>query len=285
MSKHYNSQPFKQDIHLLVLRSDYMIDVHSNALKLVEYNTIAASLATHCQSVRNIQTYIRQKYQEFLEFNYENEEDDDFSSENVKQMADVFYRTCELYKESMISKDPKYVSISPSAFWVLFVVDEGERNVCDQKWIEVELFQTHKVRSLRITLSQIAKRGSRDEKTGALLIDGYMEVAFVYYRTAYQVEQYANEGAWDARTLLECSRAIKCPSIDVHLTTFKKFQQAFSDEKLLHEVMGSANKLEAEALEHLFKGIWTLEYIESDPEVERVVALAIENPSRYVIKP
>jgi hypothetical protein len=99
------------------------------------------------------------------------------------------------------------------------------------------------------------------------------------------VEQYANEGAWDARTLLECSRAIKCPSIDVHLTTFKKFQQAFSDEKLLHEVMASANKSEAETLEHLFKGIWTLEDIESDPEVQRVVALAIENPSRYVIKP
>ena len=47
MSKHYNSQPFKQDIHLLILRSDYMIDMHSNALKLVEYNTIAAALGTH----------------------------------------------------------------------------------------------------------------------------------------------------------------------------------------------------------------------------------------------
>jgi hypothetical protein len=49
--------------------------------------------------------------------------------------------------------------------------------------------------------------------------------------------------------------------------------------------MASANKSEAETLEHLFKGIWTLEDIESDPEVQRVVALAIENPSRYVIKP
>ena len=26
MSKHYNSQVFKQDTHLLILRSDYMLD-------------------------------------------------------------------------------------------------------------------------------------------------------------------------------------------------------------------------------------------------------------------
>jgi uncharacterized protein (DUF1778 family) len=25
-------------------------------------------------------------------------------------------------------------------FWVLFVIDEAERNICDQKWIEIETF-------------------------------------------------------------------------------------------------------------------------------------------------
>ena len=52
MSKAYNAQPFKQDLHLLILRSDYMLDVNTNALKLVEYNTIASSLTSHCQRVR-----------------------------------------------------------------------------------------------------------------------------------------------------------------------------------------------------------------------------------------
>ena len=87
------------------------------------------------------------------------------------------------------------------------------------------------------------------------------------YRTGYQFEQYLNESAWDARTLMECSRAIKCPSIDVHLATFKKFQQAFSDESLLHKVMGESLSAEVDQIKHLFKGIWTLEYIDSNPEV------------------
>lgn len=86
----------------------------------------------------------------------------------------------------------------------------------------------------------------------------------MYYRTGYQVEQYANDSAWDARTLMECSKAIKCPSIDVHLTTFKKFQQAFSDQALLRQVMGESLESEVQTIQHLFKGIWTLEYIDSD---------------------
>ncbi len=82
---------------------------------------------------------------------------------------------------------------------------------------------------------------------------------------------------------MECSLAIKCPSIDVHLTTFKKFQQAFSDESLLLKVMGEST--EANQIKHLFKGIWTLEYIETNPEVQEVVTKAISNPEKYVIKP
>ena len=47
LSKHYNSQPHKQDLHLLILRSDYMLDTVTDSLKLVEYNTIAAALSVH----------------------------------------------------------------------------------------------------------------------------------------------------------------------------------------------------------------------------------------------
>lgn len=56
------------------------------------------------------------------------------------------------------------------------------------------------------------------------------EIAFVYYRTGYRAEHYMvtgtqewDETKWQTRTMLECSLAIKCPSIDLHLTTFKKY--------------------------------------------------------------
>jgi glutathione synthase len=85
----------------------------------------------------------------------------------------------------------------------------------------VTLHEKYRIRSLRLTLLEVASRATRQD--GALFIDGNREVSLVYYRTGYQLEQYLNESAWDARTLMECSTAIKCPSIDVHLATFKKF--------------------------------------------------------------
>ena len=83
---------------------------------------------------------------------------------------------------------------------------------------------------------------------------------------------------------MECSMAVKCPSIDVHLAGFKKYQQSFSDEQLLKDVVGSDEVVEN--VKALFKGIWSLENLgQSDAEVNGVVDDAIENPHNYVLKP
>ncbi len=49
--------------------------------------------------------------------------------------------------------------------------------------------------------------------------------------------------------------------------------------------MGEQNKKSADNISQLFKGIWTLEYIDTDLEVEEVVKKAIDNPQNYVMKP
>ena len=122
---------------------------------------------------------------------------------------------------------------------MLFVIEADERNVVDQKIIEVKLQQQFGIFSMRRTLSQIASDGSIDPNTKQLSIDD-IEIGFVYFRTGYQAEQYCVDGTlewderkWQAREMMELSMAVKCPSIDFHLTTFKKFQQSFSDENLL----------------------------------------------------
>lgn len=84
--------------------------------------------------------------------------------------------------------------------------------------------------------------------------------------------------------MLECSLAVKCPSIDLHLATFKKFQQSFSDEALLRKVSGS--DATTEALKQLFKGIWSLEDLGKEgAEVNEVVERALLNPHEFVLKP
>jgi hypothetical protein len=75
---------------------------------------------------------------------------------------------------------------------------------------------------MRMTFEEIGHNLEVDEKTKTLKVRG-REIAFVYYRTGYQVEQYTSDADWKTREIMECSMPIKCPSIDVHLTTFKKF--------------------------------------------------------------
>jgi hypothetical protein len=58
--------------------------------------------------------------------------------------------------------------------------------------------------------------------------------------------------------------AIKCPSIDVHLATIKKFQEGLRDEKYLTEVMGENGASEIQQIKPLFQGIWSLEDVEDE---------------------
>lgn len=44
ISEAFAEQTTRQNIHLCILRPDYMVDKQTDSLKLVEYNTIAAGL-------------------------------------------------------------------------------------------------------------------------------------------------------------------------------------------------------------------------------------------------
>ncbi len=53
-------------------------------------------------------------------------------------------------------------------------------------------------------------------------------MAFIYYRAGYDIDHYQDENGdteryFKVREMLECSMAIKCPSVDFQLTGFKKY--------------------------------------------------------------
>ena len=73
--------------------------------------------------------------------------------------------------------------------WVLFICEDDERNLCDQKIIEVRLQQKFKVFSMRKTFAQIATEAVLDPASKQQSIEG-REVGLVYYRSGYQAEQY-----------------------------------------------------------------------------------------------
>ena len=51
--------------------------------------------------------------------------------------------------------------------------------------------------------------------------------------------------------MLECSNAIKCPSLHGMITTYKKFQEAFSDEQLLMQFLPETDHFDN--IKYLFK--------------------------------
>lgn len=55
---------------MCILRADFMIDQPNNDVKLVEYNTIASSFGILTQKVGIIQKYIKEKYGDEIQQNY-----------------------------------------------------------------------------------------------------------------------------------------------------------------------------------------------------------------------
>jgi glutathione synthase len=137
---------------------------------------------------------------------------------------------------------------------------------------------------MRCTLKEISENMDFDRDTHVLKVMG-KEIGFVYYRSGYQVEQYTCDRDWETRTQLEISQAIKCPSIDFHLTTFKKFQQAFCDHATLRTILGERFQSDYQSLASIFSGICSLEDYDRDESVRSIVHNAIENPNKYVVKP
>ena len=54
------------------------------------------------------------------------------------------------------------------------------------------------------------------------------EISVVYFRAGYIPEDYRSNKQWEARRLLESSRAIKCPTIITQLAGCKKVQQVLT---------------------------------------------------------
>lgn len=100
--------------------------------------------------------------------------------------------------------------------WVLIMAEDREINMGDQKMIEKELFEKG-LKSMRCSFLTVMKHGKVSSE-GVLSVHG-KDICIVYFRTGYSDFQYHDEKGdwcelkWKAREMIECSNAIKCPSI------------------------------------------------------------------------
>ena len=215
---------FNQIGRLQFYRNDYMVD-KDGGLKQIELNTIAISVLVFAEGIKKLHEYVREK----IEFTTKESERPEFFSKdkgNLKKAAidenlplSNFIKNFEIAHELYKSK-----SGTKNSPLVLFVVEDQRYNIHDMRKIEYQLNNSN-IHSIFKTFKQLNEPNVMkvDQNNGTLYIDGF-EISIVYFRTGYNPDSYESENAYEIRENLEISRAIKCPSLDFQLLTFKRIQ-------------------------------------------------------------
>ncbi|KAK9917481.1 hypothetical protein WJX75_004845 [Coccomyxa subellipsoidea] len=249
------------ELVLAINRSDYMLDEPSSTLLQVELNTIASSFG--CLS-----TLVSRMHRHIMERSAQPDVDLGNLPENhaTEEIADAIGAAVREYG-------------TPDAV-VLFVVQPKERNSYDQQWLQQAIWERHKVRTVRLTLAQIAERGALDA-SGQLRVDD-AEVAVTYFRAGYSPNDYPTDLEWKAREMLESSRAAQCPSVAYQLAGAKKVQQDLAGPGIVERFVDGPQ--EAALIRACFAGLWSLDTVE-DAATREMLARAEASPEDYVLKP
>ncbi|KAH9831388.1 uncharacterized protein C8Q71DRAFT_301509 [Rhodofomes roseus] len=228
-------------LQLGLFRSDYLAHAPGNgeptSLKQVEFNTISSSFGALSERSANLHRYLFKSTQYYEVSSHLREEN--FPSNNT--VAGLAEGLAEAHKAYGV----------PNAR-ILFVVQENERNVFDQRWIEYELLEKHGIHVVRQTFRQLGQSVTVDSATrvlrittpSGLLSDGSksVEISTVYFRAGYTPTDYPTPEFYDTRYLLESSRAIQCPSIQLQLAGGKKVQQVLTNPGVLERFLGDSSR-------------------------------------------
>ncbi|CAI4211479.1 unnamed protein product [Parascedosporium putredinis] len=224
---------YAQDLSLGLFRSDYMVheDASGLQIKQVEFNTIASSFGG-----LSTQTSLLHRF---------------LAATDAAHLARGIAAAFRAYDAASA-----FASASPPRpRCVLFVTQDGERNVFDQRHLEYNVStQEPAIPVFRLPYSEILQHtrvadGARRELVytppWSRTPSAEYEVAVVYYRAGYGPGDYPSQDAWEARFQVERSAAIKCPTILTQLAGMKKVQQGLADAKSLLDTFTNIYPMDA----------------------------------------
>jgi glutathione synthase len=149
---------------------------------------------------------------------------------------------------------------------ILFVVQPGERNVFDQRWLEYELLEKHNIiSSVRQTFEELITSSSVDPSTSLLKVspkdspERDIEISVVYYRAGYMPNEYPSPEYYETRFRLESSKAIKCPTIPLQLAGGKKVQEVLGRKGLVERFLPNHSQAQIDNLRKTFMDMWGLD--------------------------
>ncbi|OAL51306.1 glutathione synthetase large chain [Pyrenochaeta sp. DS3sAY3a] len=276
---------YVQDLSLGLFRSDYMVHQDlsqanpTSSLKQVEFNTIASSFGGLSTQVSALHKYLLRT--------------DSYPSSTssiVKADALQLSSSAASLSKGLAAAHQAYgASKNGHPLCVLFVVQDPERNVFDQRHLEYNLLENNGVRSFRLPFGETLSHTRLADDRTLLYTPPHTpstvyEVTTVYFRAGYSPEDYPKQEEWTSRLHLEKSRAIKCPSILTHLAGCKKVQQVLATPHSPHLRRFLPNEKDAQRVLSTFAPIYPLDSSEAGAEAKKL-ATDPSSAVKYVLKP
>lgn len=261
-----------------MIHTDQSIPNSSPTLKQVEFNTIASSFGGLSSQVSALHRFLLSIGAYPPKATSTITEDALRQSKSAVSLAQGLAASHKAYGSSK----------SGRPLCVLFVVQEPERNVFDQRHLEYALLENG-VRAFRLPFHRTLSDTKLDSDRNLVysppnLPSSAYEVTTVYFRAGYSPDDYPRTEDWDARLHLERSRAIKCPSILTHLAGCKKVQQVLATPHSPHLKRFLPDETVSSRVLATFAPIYPLDESEAGKEARQLA----QNPTsaaRYVLKP
>ncbi|CAG8242637.1 unnamed protein product [Penicillium olsonii] len=281
---------YVQNLALGLFRSDYMAHVSSSgepALKQVEFNTISSSFGGLSARVRQMHTeLLTSPPGPSVNYPFHPLLNSEVPPENtaVETLSSGLAAAHEAYG---VSKSTPTLPLC-----VVFVVQATERNVFDQHALSEHLKKVHKIPVFRVASVDILEQTfiPGDNSARPLLYrppqspDSVFEVTTVYLRAYYSPDEYTSSRDWDARTHLERSAAIKCPTVLNQLSGCKKVQQILAEPTGLDHLSSFLKDVDSSLVERV-RGTFAPQYDLSPGSKGRELALNPVTAMNHVLKP
>ncbi|KAF2736941.1 glutathione synthetase large chain [Polyplosphaeria fusca] len=274
---------YAQDLSLGLFRSDYMVhtnpETKSLGIRQVEFNTIASSFG-------GLSSKVSAMHRHLLAIDaYPSSTSSVIQAEALRQSK----ATSSLAKGLAAAHSAYGKSRSGFPLSVLFVVQDPERNVFDQRHLQYSLLEESNARSFRLPFHRTLLDTTVDADRNLLYTppsspSTTYEVTTLYLRAGYSPDDHPRAEDWKARVHLERSRAIKCPSILTQLAGCKKVQQVLATPHSPHLRRFLADEHVASRVLETFAPIYPLDESKAGREA-RKLARHPDAAARYVLKP
>ncbi len=294
---------YRRKVLFGIHRSDYMLDNsnsadnHSDAAKplQIEINTIAASFGCLSQKTAQLHKYLCSRFGDSSEMKAV------FDATGTPSILPI---PTKASSKSLLDEMPindcadkiaesiayahklscEAVDTNTEGSVVMFVVQPGERNLADQRTLEQKLWEIAAIKVEYLSLAQVAVRAKYVGPLSELFISTGSEhkrVSVVYFRAGYSPDDHTSEADWEARSLIERSAAISCPSIAYQLVGTKKIQQALFEKGTTESFLGDEDGL---VLRQAFARQYAMGATASAEGLEAMESAIIDG-SKWVLKP